>query len=92
MFCCTVAAVSRPFGNEKAPGEESPPGASPFRLAAIDQRLLLLRLPPPWLALPPLLAISRCFAGSIAANPRFDPPLLFNPAITFLLVQYGCVA
>jgi hypothetical protein len=22
-----------------------------------------------------LLAISRCFAGSIAANPRFDPPL-----------------
>jgi hypothetical protein len=23
-----------------------------------------------------LLAISRCFAGSIAANPRFDPPLL----------------
>jgi hypothetical protein len=33
--------------------------------------------PPPWLALPPLLAISRCFAGSIAANPRFDPPLLF---------------
>jgi hypothetical protein len=27
--------------------------------------------------LPPLLAISRCFAGSIAANPRFDPPLLF---------------
>jgi hypothetical protein len=31
--------------------------------------------PPPWLALPPLLAISRCFAGSIAAKPRFDPPL-----------------
>ena len=29
--------------------------------------------PPPWLALPPLLAISRCFAGSIAAKPRFDP-------------------
>jgi hypothetical protein len=24
-----------------------------------------------------LLAISRCFSGSIAANPRFDPPLLF---------------
>jgi hypothetical protein len=23
-----------------------------------------------------LLAISRCFAGSIAAKPRFDPPLL----------------
>jgi hypothetical protein len=33
--------------------------------------------PPPWLALPPLLAISRCFAGSIAANPRFDLPVLF---------------
>jgi hypothetical protein len=26
--------------------------------------------------LPPLLAISRCFAGSIAAKPRLDPPLL----------------
>jgi len=37
--------------------------------------VLALR-PPPWLAFPPLLAISRCFAGSIAANPRFDPPLL----------------
>ena len=32
--------------------------------------------PPPWLAFPPLLAISRCFAGSIAAKPRFDPLLL----------------
>jgi hypothetical protein len=32
--------------------------------------------PPPWLALPPLLAISRCFAGSIAAKPRFDPLVL----------------
>lgn len=31
--------------------------------------------PPPWLAFPPLLAISRCFAGSIAAKPRFEPPL-----------------
>jgi hypothetical protein len=31
--------------------------------------------PPPWLALPPLLAISRCLAGSIAAKPRFDRPL-----------------
>jgi hypothetical protein len=27
----------------------------------------------PWLALPPFAAIARCFAGSIAANPRFDP-------------------
>jgi hypothetical protein len=27
--------------------------------------------------LPPLLAISRCFAGSIAAKPRFDLPLVF---------------
>jgi hypothetical protein len=52
------------------------------------QRLVLLELlrPPPWLALPPLLAISRCFAGSIAANPRFDPPLLV-PAI-FSSVDY----
>ena len=41
------------------------------------QRVALAGLrPPPWLALPPLLAISRCFAGSIAANPRFEPPLL----------------
>ena len=40
------------------------------------QRLELALRPPPWLALPPLLAISRCFAGSIAAKPRFDPPVL----------------
>ena len=39
--------------------------------------------PPPWLAFPPLLAISRCFAGSIAAKPRFEPPL-FIVAISFL--------
>ena len=39
--------------------------------------------PPPWLAFPPLLAISRCFAGSIAAKPRFEPPL-FVAAICFL--------
>ena len=32
--------------------------------------------PPPWLDLPPLLAISRCLAGSIAANPRFAPLVL----------------
>jgi hypothetical protein len=38
--------------------------------------------PPPWLALPPLLAISRCFAGSIAANPRLEPPL-FVAAMMF---------
>jgi hypothetical protein len=39
----------------------------------MDQRPALAALlgrPPPWLALPPLLAISRCFAGSIAAKPR----------------------
>jgi hypothetical protein len=53
------------------------------------QRLVLLELlrPPPWLALPPLLAISRCFAGSIAANPRFDPPL-FVPAMLSSVVRY----
>jgi hypothetical protein len=50
----------------------------------MNQRLLLRR-PPPWLALPPLLAISLCFAGSIAAKPRFDPPLLLDAAMTFLL-------
>jgi len=31
-----------------------------------------------------LLAISRCFAGSIAAKPRFEAPLLVA-AIVFLL-------
>ena len=53
------------------------------------QRLVLLALlrPPPWLALPPLLAISRCLAGSIAANPRFDPPV-FVPAILSSVVHY----
>jgi hypothetical protein len=49
--------------------------------------LLELLRPPPWLALPPLLAISRCFAGSIAANPRFDPPL-FVPAMLSSVVSY----
>jgi hypothetical protein len=53
------------------------------------QRLVLLALlrPPPWLALPPLLAISRCLAGSIAANPRFDPPV-FVPAILSSVAHY----
>jgi hypothetical protein len=49
--------------------------------------LLELLRPPPWLALPPLLAISRCFAGSIAANPRFEPPL-FVPAMCSSVVHY----
>ncbi|HET6942774.1 MAG TPA: hypothetical protein VFH89_11490 [Sphingomicrobium sp.] len=48
--------------------------------------LLELLRPPPWLALPPLLAISRCFAGSIAANPRFEP--LFVPAMFSSVVHY----
>jgi hypothetical protein len=39
-------------------------------------RLLLGRRPPPWLALPPLLAISRRFSGLIAANPRREPVTL----------------
>jgi hypothetical protein len=47
-------------------------------------RLPLALRPPPWLAFPPLLAISRCFAGSIAANPRFEPPL-FVAAMCLLL-------
>jgi hypothetical protein len=38
--------------------------------------LLLLGRPPPWLALPPMLAISRCFSALIAAKPRFEPPEL----------------
>jgi hypothetical protein len=59
---------------------DSPDASSTYWLS---QRLELLLRPPPWLALPPLLAISRCFAGSIAANPRLDPPLLVV-AIFFL--------
>jgi hypothetical protein len=38
-----------------------------------------------------LLAISRCFAGSIAAKPRFAPPL-FVAAIgfpPFVLARFG---
>ena len=44
----------------------------------------MLGRPPPWLALPPLLAISRCFSALIAAKPRFEPPEppLFEPAIS----------
>jgi hypothetical protein len=34
-----------------------------------------------------LLAISRCFAGSIAAKPRFEPPL-FVVAISGLLSEW----
>jgi hypothetical protein len=52
--------------------------------------LVLLRLgcPPPWLALPPLLAISRCFSALIAAKPRFFGPVelkLLDPAMPCLL-------
>jgi len=64
------------FAHEKTPGGGGSHPA-PTRTRQLGQRLALLLRPPPWLALPPLLAISRCFAGSIAANPRFDPPLLF---------------
>jgi hypothetical protein len=81
-FCCTVAALSRPFREEKAPGGGESAWRDPLGKLRFDQRLLLLRRPPPWLALPPLLAISRCLAGSIAAKPRFEPPLLLDPAIT----------
>jgi hypothetical protein len=42
----------------------------------------VLRLrPPPWLALPPLLAISRCFSGLIAAKPRFARPVELDPLV-----------
>ena len=46
-------------------------------------RALFGRRPPPWLARPPLDAISRCFSGLIAANPRFEPPV-FKFAISLL--------
>ncbi len=36
-----------------------------------------------------MLAISRCFAGSIAANPRFEPPLLFVAMIMISQVPVG---
>jgi hypothetical protein len=69
------------YAHKKAPGGSGPPGAC---YARGIQRLVLLELrrPPPWLALPPLLAISRCFAGSIAANPRFDPLLLVTAMVS----------
>ena len=56
------------------------------RLAAL---LLVLGRPPPWLALPPMLAICRCFSALIAAKPRFEPPelLLFEPGMLFLLMN-----
>ena len=67
-------------GTQRAPGAfPHAGGACVYRLAEAGLR------PPPWLALPPLLAISRCLAGSIAAKPRFDPPLLVA-AIFSLLV------
>jgi len=53
----------------------------------IDQRLVLALRPPPWLALPPLLAISRCFAGSIAANPRLDLPVVVVAMLILLIVD-----
>ena len=75
--------------------EEPPDGIPPGSLLDHDdQRLLVLFAllrPPPWLARPPLLAISRCFAGSIAANPRFEP-LLFDPAMPSSLCRYQLVA
>jgi hypothetical protein len=84
--------------------EENAPGGS--ILPALDlrtpgaQRLeprpLVLGRPPPWLALPPMLAISRCFSALIAANPRFEPPelLLFVVGIfvSCLMVVSVCGA
>src|SRR5690242_11306930 len=64
----------------KSAGRWFPPHAFCARWFCV-QPLLLLR-PPPWLALPPLLAISRCLAGSIAANPRFAPVLLVDAIST----------
>jgi hypothetical protein len=82
-----VPPVTRSFQQEKRRTEVS------ARRASIndDQRLLVLLAllrPPPWLARPPLLAISRCFAGSIAAKPRFEPPL-FDPAMPSSLWAKG---
>lgn len=74
------------------PTRETPDGGRPPG-ALLDQPvqrllvLLALLRPPPWLARPPLLAISRCFAGSIAAKPRFEPPL-FDPAMPSSLCRY----
>jgi PQQ-dependent dehydrogenase (methanol/ethanol family) len=36
-----------------------------------------------------LLAISRCFAGSIAANPRFDPPVLLVAILALPIIEWN---
>ena len=40
--------------------------------------------------LPPLLAISRCFSGCIAANPRFRPSSLASRAIMLHAFERSC--
>jgi hypothetical protein len=66
-------------------------GVPPLGEGSTGQRLELALRPPPWLDLPPLLAISRCLAGSIAANPRFAPVLLVC-GIFFLPIVSGTAA
>ncbi len=75
---------------EKRRAETGPPGALSIDVAQRLVLLLALLRPPPWLARPPLLAISRCFAGSIAAKPRFEPPPLFDPAMPSSLCATNC--
>jgi hypothetical protein len=82
--CPTVTAVP----TRERPDGAGPPGA--FQSLERLQRAAALAgfRPPPWLALPPLLAISRCLAGSIAAKPRFAPPL-FVPAMLSSVLRYS---
>lgn len=69
-----IAAGLPAFKAHHRPGTKA--GACAYRPGRYRLPLcLLLGRPPPWLAFPPLLAISRCFSGLIAANPRFEPPL-----------------
>jgi len=79
------ALRKRNVSNEKRRVREHRPALSTRTWRLVYRADAALR-PPPWLAFPPLLAISRCFAGSIAAKPRFEPPLLVA-AIRFLLVD-----
>ena len=62
---------------DRASGSRSPGSWSSQRLPPPRPPLSLWR-PPPWLASPPFLAISRCFSLLIAAKPRFEPLPLFG--------------
>src|SRR4051812_43671516 len=85
-----TASLSGWWLRGKMPGEGEP--GSPGAAQLLNQRPPLLpprplERPPPWLALPPLLAISRCFSLLIAAKPRFDEPLPLLAIGTLLILD-----